>query len=84
VLQILLFFPAPIALALLLSSIISTRVRRFVQTVVYLPYFISWVIVISLFQQLFGGDGGSPCTWRTRWDCQPATGWATPMASRGW
>jgi putative aldouronate transport system permease protein len=56
-LQILLFFPAPIALALLLSSIISTRVRRFVQTVVYLPYFISWVIVVSLFQQLLGGDG---------------------------
>ncbi|MDE3074386.1 MAG: sugar ABC transporter permease [Chloroflexota bacterium] len=57
VLQLVLFFPAPILLALLLNSVISTKVRRFVQTVVYLPYFISWVIIVSLFQQLLGGDG---------------------------
>jgi putative aldouronate transport system permease protein len=56
-LQLLLFFPAPIALALLLNSVISTRVRRFIQTIVYLPHFISWVIIVALFQQLFGGAG---------------------------
>jgi putative aldouronate transport system permease protein len=56
-LQIFLYFPAPIALALLLSSVVSTRARRFIQSVVYLPHFISWVIIVSLFQQLFGGAG---------------------------
>lgn len=56
-LQLLLFFPAPIALALLLNSVISTKLRRFIQTIVYLPHFISWVIIVSLFQQLFGGTG---------------------------
>jgi putative aldouronate transport system permease protein len=57
VLQLVFAFPAPIALALLLNSLISERVRRLVQTVVYLPHFLSWVIVISVWQQVLGGGG---------------------------
>jgi putative aldouronate transport system permease protein len=57
VLQIVLYFPLPLALAMMLNGILSTRVRRFVQSVVYLPHFLSWVIVIALFQQLLGGTG---------------------------
>ena len=57
VLQIVFFFPVPIALALLLHSLAWSTVRRFVQTVVYLPHFISWVIVVALFQQMLGGAG---------------------------
>ena len=56
-LQLLLFFPAPIGLALVLNSVMSSRVRRFVQSVVYLPHFLSWVIIVSLFQQMLGGSG---------------------------
>ncbi len=56
-LQLLFAFPAPIALALLLDSLMSTRVKRMVQTVVYLPHFLSWVIVISVWQQVLGGGG---------------------------
>jgi putative aldouronate transport system permease protein len=56
-LQLAFAFPAPIALALLLHSLLSERVRRMVQTVVYLPYFLSWVIVISVWQQVLGGGG---------------------------
>ncbi|WP_434975553.1 ABC transporter permease [Streptomyces mesophilus] len=55
--QLLLFFPAPIALALLLNSLISNRTRRFMQTIVYLPHFLSWVVVVAMFQQVFGGAG---------------------------
>ncbi|HEU0168865.1 MAG TPA: ABC transporter permease subunit [Chloroflexota bacterium] len=55
--QVLLFFPAPILLALLVSSIVSTKWRRFIQSIVYLPHFIGWVIIVSLFQQLLGGTG---------------------------
>ncbi|WP_423247220.1 ABC transporter permease [Streptomyces pratisoli] len=55
--QIVFFFPMPLALALLLHSVSQGRVRKFVQSVVYLPHFISWVIVIALFQQILGGDG---------------------------
>ncbi|MFJ2742797.1 ABC transporter permease [Streptomyces sp. NPDC087440] len=56
-LQLLLFFPAPLALALLVNSLISGRTRRFVQSIVYLPHFISWVLVVALFQQVLGGAG---------------------------
>ncbi|RAJ91303.1 putative aldouronate transport system permease protein [Streptomyces sp. PsTaAH-137] len=55
--QLLLYFPAPILLALFLNSLISTRTRRLMQTIVYLPHFLSWVVVVSFFQQMFGGVG---------------------------
>lgn len=50
-------FPAPIMLALLINSLISPRMKKFIQSVVYLPHFLSWVIVISIWQKLFGGSG---------------------------
>ncbi|MFE3448584.1 ABC transporter permease [Nonomuraea sp. NPDC059194] len=58
--QLVLFFPAPIALALLLNSVVSEKLRRFVQSVVYLPHFIGWVIIVSIFQQIIGGAGVLP------------------------
>ena len=56
-LQLIFFFPAPIALALLLNSMINESAKRFMQSVLYLPHFISWVIIIALWQQLLGGAG---------------------------
>jgi putative aldouronate transport system permease protein len=55
--QLVLFFPIPIALALLLNSVLSERLRNFVQSVVYLPHFFSWVLAITIFQQMLGGAG---------------------------
>jgi putative aldouronate transport system permease protein len=55
--QLVFYFPIPIMLALLLNSLLSARLRMFVQSVVYLPHFFSWVLVITLFQQIFGGTG---------------------------
>ncbi|GAA4843615.1 ABC transporter permease [Kitasatospora terrestris] len=55
--QLLLFFPVPIALALLLNSVMSGRVRTAVQSILYLPHFFSWVLVITVFQQMLGGAG---------------------------
>ena len=55
--QLVFFFPVPIALALLLNSVITPRLRTLVQSVVYLPHFFSWVLVVTLFQQIFGGAG---------------------------
>ena len=56
-LQLIFFFPAPIALALLLNSMMNEPAKRFMQSVLYLPHFISWVIIIALWQQLLGGAG---------------------------
>lgn len=55
--QVLLVFPAPILLALLLNSLLSERLKRVVQSVLYLPHFLSWVIVVAIFQQMLGGSG---------------------------
>lgn len=56
-LQIVFYFPVPLALALLLHTLTWSTVRRFVQSVAYLPHFISWVIVVALFQQVLGDTG---------------------------
>lgn len=50
-------FPAAISLALLLNSLLNDRVKRVFQSVLYLPHFLSWVIVIALWQQTVGGAG---------------------------
>ncbi|MHC3473016.1 ABC transporter permease [Streptomyces sp. 7R007] len=56
-LQLVLYFPIPIALALLVNSVVRPRVRAISQAILYLPHFFSWVLVISVFQQLFSGAG---------------------------
>ncbi|MEU1401293.1 ABC transporter permease subunit [Streptomyces sp. NPDC005728] len=56
-LQLVLYFPIPIALALLINSVVRPRVRAVAQAVMYLPHFFSWVLVVTVFQQIFGGAG---------------------------
>ncbi|WP_194896771.1 ABC transporter permease [Catenulispora pinisilvae] len=55
--QLVLYFPIPIFLAILLNTVISTKLRSFIQAVVYLPHFFSWVLVITIFNQMLGGAG---------------------------
>ncbi|MFE9627939.1 ABC transporter permease [Streptomyces sp. NPDC006527] len=56
-LQLIVFFPVTILLALLINSVVRPRVRAVAQAVLYLPHFFSWVLVIAVFQQMFGGAG---------------------------
>ncbi|MFD6275233.1 ABC transporter permease [Streptomyces sp. NPDC060209] len=56
-LQLTLFFPVPILLALFINSFVRPRVRAVAQAILYLPHFFSWVLVITVFQQMFGGAG---------------------------
>ncbi|WP_026922988.1 ABC transporter permease [Glycomyces arizonensis] len=55
--QLALVFPLSIFLALVMHSVISTRVRSVFQSIVYLPYFFSWVLVVTVFIQMLGADG---------------------------
>jgi putative aldouronate transport system permease protein len=55
--QVVLVFPAPIVVALLLNSLLSERVKRVVQSILYMPHFLSWVMVVAITQQLLGGTG---------------------------
>lgn len=50
-------FPVPIMFALLLSEVSSLKFKKVVQTVSYLPHFISWVVLAGIFFTLFSLDG---------------------------
>lgn len=51
-------FPAPIILALMLDSIRSKWYKRTIQTVVYLPHFVSWIILGNIIAIFFGAGTG--------------------------
>lgn len=57
-LKILFGFPAPILIALLLNELRSRKFKRVVQTMSYLPNFVSWVVVVSLMTVIFTPYGG--------------------------
>lgn len=50
-------FVAPITLALLFNEIYNTKFKRVVQTVSYLPHFISWVVMASITFTILGSEG---------------------------
>jgi putative aldouronate transport system permease protein len=59
-------FPAPIILAIFLNEIRNKYFKRITQTVLYLPHFLSWVIIAGIFYQLLS----------------PSTGYVNVMISR--
>ncbi|MCG8481849.1 MAG: ABC transporter permease subunit, partial [Clostridia bacterium] len=50
-------FPAPIILALMLNELKNMRFKKAVQTITYMPHFISLVIICGLIREFFSGDG---------------------------
>ncbi|MBE1446190.1 ABC transporter permease [Paenibacillus sp. OAS669] len=58
VLNLLFFFPLPILVSLMLNELRSVIYKRFIQSVIYLPHFLSWVIIAGLTFMLFAkGEG---------------------------
>ncbi|WP_213583612.1 sugar ABC transporter permease [Paenibacillus sp. J2TS4] len=57
-LKLVFLFPLPIVLALLMNELRNIVFKRSVQTIVYLPHFLSWVIVSGLFIDLLSANGG--------------------------
>jgi putative aldouronate transport system permease protein len=56
-LTLLFTFPMPVVLALLLNEVRVRWLKRFVQTISYLPHFLSIVVVAGLITQMLGTDG---------------------------
>ncbi|WP_166244662.1 ABC transporter permease [Paenibacillus turpanensis] len=52
------FFPLPIILSLMMNELRRERFKRFVQTLVYVPHFVSWVVVVGIFYMLFTTENG--------------------------
>ena len=67
VLKLAFSFPAPILLALLLNEVTQIRFKRVVQTISYLPHFVSWVVVTSLLMITFTPYGGVVNSLRTQY-----------------
>ncbi|MCL1854839.1 MAG: ABC transporter permease subunit [Clostridia bacterium] len=51
-------FPLPILFALLLNEVRRTGLRKGAQTISYLPYFISAVVLVGMLKQMLQTDGG--------------------------
>lgn len=51
-------FPMPIIFAILLNEVRSNKFKKTVQTISYLPHFISWVVVVTILQRIFSPYGG--------------------------
>ncbi|MDH6368537.1 protein lplB [Paenibacillus sp. VTT E-133280] len=52
-------FPAPIILALMLNEVRKMFFKRVIQTVTYLPHFLSWVVIGSMVTSMLSVDNGS-------------------------
>jgi putative aldouronate transport system permease protein len=52
------FFPLPIIIALLLNEVRKEVYKRTIQSLIYIPHFISWVVVVGLAYILFTTEGG--------------------------
>lgn len=57
-LNLVLSFPAPIILAILLNEVRHPRYKKMVQTITYLPHFISIVVVVGMMQDILAVDYG--------------------------
>ncbi len=51
-------FPAPIILALLINEISNTAFKRIVQSITYIPHFISWIVVAYILDSFLSPYGG--------------------------
>lgn len=56
-LQILFAFPLPIILALMINELRNAVYKRLIQSMVYLPHFLSWVVVVGIFVVFLKSDG---------------------------
>src|SRR6185295_17002871 len=57
--KILFVFPVPIAVALLLNEVRSGGLRKWIQSAIYLPHFLSWVVIAGVFIALLSPSDGS-------------------------
>ena len=56
--QLLFVFPAPIVLSLLIHEVVNVRYKKFVQTSVYLPHFVSWVVIGGILYAILSPTSG--------------------------
>lgn len=84
-LRLLFGFPAPVLLALMINELRCRKLQRSIQTVSYLPYFVSWVVVVAILQKFISPVDGLVNELRLKWFGLPANyylgkaGWFDPI-----
>ncbi|RTE08229.1 ABC transporter permease [Paenibacillus whitsoniae] len=71
VLSLIFGFPAPIIIAIALNEVRKSWLKRWIQTIIYLPHFLSWVIVAGIILTLFAIDGGTINKLLGQWGMEP-------------
>ncbi|MNQ95799.1 putative multiple-sugar transport system permease YteP [compost metagenome] len=56
--KIVLLFPIPIVIALFLNEVRKALFKKTIQTIIFLPHFLSWVIISGLFINILSPSGG--------------------------
>lgn len=56
--KIIILFPIPIIIALFMNEIKRMYFKKFIQTIITLPHFLSWVVLTGLFVNILGFSGG--------------------------
>jgi putative aldouronate transport system permease protein len=80
ILDLIIGFPAPIILAILLNELASKTYKRVTQTIMYLPHFLSWIIIAGTANQLFAPSGGVVNIMLSQFDLGPVNF----LMNKGW
>jgi len=80
ILGVIVGFPGPIILAIMLNEVKKEKLRSFMQATVYLPHFLSWVVVSGIFIMLLSSQGGLVNTVLESFGIKPIPF----MMKRGW
>lgn len=56
--KIFLFFPIPIMLALMINEVEATIFKKYIQSIIYLPHFLSWVVIAGIFTKVLSPSTG--------------------------
>ena len=54
VMKIVILFPLPVVLAVMITELKSKKFSKLVQGIVFLPHFFSWVVIVGIFNSIFG------------------------------
>ena len=59
VLNLIIGYPLPILLVILMNEMYSNKIKKVFQVILYLPYFISWIVLAGIVQSLFNAEDGN-------------------------
>jgi putative aldouronate transport system permease protein len=69
--KIVMMFFVPLIISILLNEVRKSYIKRGIQTLIYLPYFLSWIILAGIIKDVFGLDGAVNAILKSLFDMEP-------------